>query len=108
MPDKYFDQLKYFKDNKIISWFEDNSFRPKNNLNRAEALKIILLWFWIKSQSSWTWTFDDVKPQESIKNLNELITYQIKAIDEQQKYYEAYSGLIYYSNKGIKWLKNYL
>ncbi|MBD3831047.1 MAG: hypothetical protein IE890_11270, partial [Arcobacter sp.] len=47
-------------------------------------------------------TFDDVKPQESIKNLNELITYQIKAIDEQQKYYEAYSGLIYYSNKGIK------
>lgn len=21
---KYFDQLKYFKDNKIISWFEDN------------------------------------------------------------------------------------
>ncbi len=58
---KYFDQLKYFKDNKIISWFEDNSFRPKNNLNRVEALKIILLWFWIKSQSSWTWTFDDVK-----------------------------------------------
>ena len=47
-------------------------------------------------------SFDKIKPQESIKNLNELISYEIKAIDELQKYYEAYSQLLYFTNKGIK------
>ena len=46
-------------------------------------------------------SFDKIKPQESIKNLNELIVYETKAIDELQKYYEAYSQLIYFTNKGI-------
>ena len=35
------------------------------------------------------------KPQESITNLNELITYETKALDELQKYYESYSQLLY-------------
>lgn len=47
-------------------------------------------------------SFDKVKPQESINNLNELIIYETKAIDELQKYYESYSKLIYFTNKGIK------
>lgn len=47
-------------------------------------------------------SFDKIKPQESIKNLNELISYETKAIDELQKYYEAYSQLIYLTNKGMK------
>ena len=47
-------------------------------------------------------SFDKIKPQESIKNLNELISYETKAIDELQKYYEAYSALLYFTNKGIK------
>jgi outer membrane protein, heavy metal efflux system len=47
-------------------------------------------------------SFDKIKPQESIKNLNELISYETKAIDELQKYYESYSQLIYFTNKGIK------
>jgi outer membrane protein, heavy metal efflux system len=47
-------------------------------------------------------SFDKINPQESIKNLNELISYETKAIDELQKYYEAYSQLIYFTNKGIK------
>ena len=50
-------------------------------------------------------SFDKIKPQESIKNLNELISYETKAIDELQKYYEAYSQLLYFTNKGIKWLE---
>lgn len=40
---KYYTELKYFKDNNIISWFSDGSFKPKNNITRVEALKIILL-----------------------------------------------------------------
>lgn len=47
-------------------------------------------------------SFDMVKPQESIDNLNELITYETKALDEALKYYESYSQLIYFTNKGLK------
>ncbi len=39
----YYKELEYFKVNNIISGFSDNSFRPKNNITRVEALKIILL-----------------------------------------------------------------
>ena len=46
--------------------------------------------------------FDMAKPQESITNLNELITYETKALDELQKYYESYSQLIYLTNRGLK------
>ncbi|WP_323588452.1 TolC family protein [Aliarcobacter butzleri] len=47
-------------------------------------------------------SFEKSNLQDSIKNLNELITYELKALDEVQKYYENYSKLLYYSNKGIK------
>ena len=47
-------------------------------------------------------SFDMAKPEESIKNLNELITYETKALDEALKYYESYSQLIYFTNKGLK------
>jgi outer membrane protein TolC len=47
-------------------------------------------------------SFNLVKPQESIDNLNELITYETKALDEALKYYENYAQLIYFTNRGIK------
>ena len=47
-------------------------------------------------------SFDMVKPQESITNINELITYETKALDEALNYYESYSKLIYSTNKGLK------
>ena len=47
-------------------------------------------------------SFDMVKPQETIDNLNELINYETKALDEALKYYESYSQLIYFTNKGLK------
>ncbi len=40
---EYYEEIVYFKENNIISWFYDNTFRPKNNITRVEALKIILL-----------------------------------------------------------------
>lgn len=33
----YYVQLKYLKDHKLINGYEDNTFRPKNTINRAEA-----------------------------------------------------------------------
>ena len=47
-------------------------------------------------------SFDIVKPQETIDNLNELIKYETKALDEVLKYYESYSQLIYFTNRGLK------
>lgn len=37
----YYVQLKYLKDNKLISGYEDGTFRPKNTINRAEAAMAI-------------------------------------------------------------------
>jgi len=45
--------------------------------------------------------FEKVNFKQSIANLNELINYEIKANEELSKYFENYSELIYYSNKGI-------
>ncbi|RBQ28814.1 TolC family protein [Aliarcobacter vitoriensis] len=44
--------------------------------------------------------FEKANLEESINNLNELIDYEIKANEELAKYFENYSELIYYSNKG--------
>jgi len=33
----YYVQLKYLKNHKLIQGYEDNTFRPKNTINRAEA-----------------------------------------------------------------------
>lgn len=38
----YADAIKYLKDNNVVSGYGDNTFKPDNSLNRAEALKIIL------------------------------------------------------------------
>lgn len=42
-----------------------------------------------------------IKPQRAIINLNELISYELKAIDEKAKYYSFYSKTTYYV-KGAK------
>ena len=47
-------------------------------------------------------SFDSAKPYENLTALNELITYETKALDELQKYYDSYSQLQYLTNKGIK------
>lgn len=45
--------------------------------------------------------FQEISFDESIKNINELINYEIKSLDILENYFEAYSELIYYTNKGI-------
>lgn len=65
IPDtyKYFDILKYFKDREIIKWFSDGTFKPKNNLTRIEAFKIMFLSFDKKPQTQQESQFQDVKTQ---------------------------------------------
>ncbi|MGJ0315579.1 TolC family protein [Aliarcobacter cryaerophilus] len=46
--------------------------------------------------------FDKESLKENLTNLNELIDYEMKASEQLEKYFENYSELIYYSNKGVK------
>ena len=46
--------------------------------------------------------FDKESLKENLSSLNELIDYEIKASEQLEKYFENYSELIYYSNKGVK------
>ena len=46
--------------------------------------------------------FDKESLKENLNSLNELIDYEMKASEELEKYFENYSELIYYSNKGVK------
>ncbi len=41
--DQYYPAITYLKENGIINGYEDGTFLPDNDVNRAEALKIILL-----------------------------------------------------------------
>ncbi len=42
-------------------------------------------------------SFDQIKPQESIKNLNEVISYKLQALDEMNKYFTFMSKSIYFT-----------
>ncbi len=46
--------------------------------------------------------FDKAKFEESLKNLNEQIDFELQATEVLEKYFENYSELIYYSNRGVK------
>ena len=46
--------------------------------------------------------FDKESLKENLNSLNELIDYEMKASEQLKKYFENYSELIYYSNKGVK------
>lgn len=97
------DKLEQLKHNFLMqSEILKNSLNSSyTNYNLIEE-KIIPIKEKIQTNIETYTSFDKLKPQESIKNLNELISYEIKAIDELQKYYEAYSQLLYFTNKGIK------
>lgn len=46
--------------------------------------------------------FNKESLKENLNSLNELIDYEMKASEQLEKYFENYSELIYYSNKGVK------
>ena len=46
--------------------------------------------------------FDKESLKKNLISLNELIDYEMKASEQLEKYFENYSELLYYSNKGVK------
>lgn len=77
----------------------------QNNLNNAYLnyklieQKIIPLKEKIQKNIENYNSFEKIKPQEMIKNLNELISIELSALDEAQNYYDNYSKLVYFSQK---------
>gem|GEM_PF-1125294 len=63
IPDNhpYAAEIAYLKARNIISGFVDNTFRPKNNITRIEALKIILLTHQSQPLPTTQTYFSDVK-----------------------------------------------
>lgn len=97
------DKLEQLKHNfKIQSEILKNTLNTSYNNYTLIKEKIIPIQEKIQRNIQTYNSFDKVNPQESISNLNELILYETKSLDELQKYYEAYSQLIYFTNKGIK------
>ena len=97
------DKLEQLKHNfKIQSEILKNTLNTSYNNYNLIKEKIIPIQEKIQKNLEIYNSFDKVNPQESISNLNELILYETKSLDELQKYYEAYSQLIYFTNKGIK------
>ena len=97
------DKLEQLKHNfKIQSEILKNTLNTSYNNYNLIKEKIIPIQEKIQKNLETYNSFDKVNPQESISNLNELILYETKSLDELQKYYEAYSQLIYFTNKGIK------
>ena len=97
------DRLEQLKHNFLMqSEILKNSLNSSYTNYKLIEEKIIPIKEKIQTNIETYTSFDKIKPQESIKNLNELISYETKAIDELQKYYEAYSQLLYFTNKGIK------
>lgn len=97
------DKLGQLKHNYEIQskMLENNINSAYNNYNLIQK-KIIPIKEKVQTNIDSYNSFDKVKPQESIKNLNELISYEVKAIEELQKYYESYAQLIYLTNRGLK------
>lgn len=57
---KYYAAVEYLTGKGIISGYEDGTFKPDNKINRAEALKIVLLSAGIEGQSEQEINFPDV------------------------------------------------
>lgn len=89
---KYFKQLDYFKKRDIINWFSDWSFRPKNSINRAEALKIITLAYKLKVSQNTKSSFLDVN-SNTWQNIYINTALENKVIDNKNSNFYPQSNL---------------
>ena len=60
---KYFNSIKFLKDNQVINGYADGTFRPNNTLKRAELAKIVVLSSNIPSVSARN-CFPDLDPTQ--------------------------------------------
>lgn len=56
---KNYEAIKYLKDNWVIWWYEDWSFKPEKTVSRVEAVKMIFAWLKIWTENAKQLTFSD-------------------------------------------------
>jgi len=56
----HYEAIKYLKDHDIISGYSDGTFKPNNTVNRAEALKMLMLAFNVDVGGPFQMNFSDV------------------------------------------------
>ncbi len=57
---KNYEAIKYLKNKSIINGYSDGSFKPTKTVNRAEALKMLMLAFDVKENGNGILSFSDV------------------------------------------------
>jgi len=63
-----YNAVEYLKAKGVVSGYPDGSFQPEKTINRAEALKIILLASGLNGDSTQTIDFPDVHPEDWFYN----------------------------------------
>lgn len=56
---KNYEAIKYLKDNWVISWYKDWSFKPTKTVSRVEAVKMIFAWLKIWTENAKNLAFSD-------------------------------------------------
>lgn len=75
---EYFDYLNDLANNWKIKWYEDWTFKPNNNITRAEVLKMIFVLSWKKLKDDSENYFNDVKATDWFKKyVNSWVNYKI-------------------------------
>lgn len=70
----YIESAKYYR---MIDWYPDWSYKPENNINKAETLKVIFLSTWIKLKSYVNYFHDANNWEWFIKYANSAYEYWI-------------------------------
>lgn len=58
--DKYFEYINNLAEKWILTWFEDNTFKPNNSITRSEFLKLLFLIKWVSLSKDNTNYFVDI------------------------------------------------
>lgn len=61
---EYYSAIEYLKTKNVVSGYPDGTFQPQQSINRAEALKILLLAIKASLDSKTTLVFPDVDPKD--------------------------------------------
>jgi len=60
LGNSHYEAIKYLKDNDIIGGYSDGTFKPNNTVNRAEALKMLMLAFNVDVGGPFELNFSDI------------------------------------------------
>lgn len=98
-------KLKFTNQIKILQDNIDNAFYSYKKLNESIIPKYNQIQKTLESYNRFS-SLKQIDSKQLIRNLNELIKYKLKAIDEKQKYFTNLSNSIYFT-KVNKWKSTY-